>query len=321
MKKITVFIFLFFTLLISVNAQSLIQSAMNNDFKTFSKQVKKNQNLNETNNKGMNLQLALAYFSDENFKKACSLLNKKGFNFDKPAKNKVTLLYVLAYSLQVNKVKTLLDYNVNVNKTVGELTPIQATQFSTYKYHTEQIINPDNYKKAREIQELLLKSGSEDFSYINPPNLYYFGNFIYCTAYAIYQYNPFVNPYQLNESEYFNVEKIENREIDSFKYEILKELYLKYNIDADFSIFRDTDEIIKNIQQITDDTKSAYLILGTTGNNKIAPYQWILLKKINSKGNKINKNDYFSYINSDIFDFIDFQLSDFSEIILVKINE
>ena len=208
----------------SVNAQSLIQSAMKNDFKTFSKELKKNQNLNETDKNGMNLQLALGYFSDENFNKACLLLNDKGFNFDKPAKTEVTLLYVLAYSLQVKKVKTLLTYNVDVNKTVSGLTPIQATEFSTYKYHTKQIIDPDNYKKAKEIQELLLNAGSEDFSYINPPNLYYFGNFLYCNAYAIYQFNKFVNPYQLNEPEYFDIEKIENREIDSFSDVIMSSL-------------------------------------------------------------------------------------------------
>ena len=98
MKKLAL-IFIFFTLLMSVNAQSLIQSAMKNDFKTFSKELKKNQNLNETDKNGMNLQLALGYFSDENFDKACLLLNDKGFNFDKPAKNEVTLLYVLAYKL------------------------------------------------------------------------------------------------------------------------------------------------------------------------------------------------------------------------------
>lgn len=309
--------------MLSVTAQGLIQSAMKNDFKTFSKLINKNQSLEETNDKGMNLQIALGYFSDENFNKACFLLNNKGFDFDKPAKNGVTLLYVLAYSLQVDKLKTLLSYNVDVNKNVGDLTPIKATQFSTYKYHSKQTTNPDNYEKAREIQELLLKAGSEEFSYINPPNLYYFGNFLYCNAYAIYQYNKFVNPYQLNEPEYFDVENIENREIDSFKYEILKELYLKYNIDADFVIVRENDEIIKTIQECSNDPNNPYIFMGFTGNNKIAPFQWILLKNspLKIKNNKINKNDYVSYINSDIFDFINYQLSDFSEMIIIKIKK
>ena len=46
----------------------------------------------------MNVQLSLAYFNDKDFEKACELLSSKGFNFD---------------------------------------VPIDATQFSTFKFYSE----------------------------------------------------------------------------------------------------------------------------------------------------------------------------------------
>ncbi len=71
----------------------------------------------------MNVQLSLAYFNDKDFEKACELLSSKGFNFD---------------------------------------VPVDATQFSTFKFYSEQKINSSNYAKAKETRELLLNNGSED---------------------------------------------------------------------------------------------------------------------------------------------------------------
>lgn len=71
----------------------------------------------------MNVQLSLAYFNDKDFEKACELLSSKGFNFD---------------------------------------VPVDATQFSTFKFYSEQKINSSNYAKAKETRELLINNGSED---------------------------------------------------------------------------------------------------------------------------------------------------------------
>lgn len=112
----------------------------------------------------MNVQLSLAYFNDKDFEKACELLSSKGFNFDVPVENNISLLYVLAYSLSSNKISTLLKYNVDVNRknSITNLKPIDATQFSTFKFYSEQKINSSNYAKAKETRELLINNGSED---------------------------------------------------------------------------------------------------------------------------------------------------------------
>ena len=76
----------------------------------------------------MNVQLSLAYFNDKDFEKACELLSSKGFNFD---------------------------------------VPVDATQFSTFKFYSEQKINSSNYAKAKETRELLINNGLFTFKSIS----------------------------------------------------------------------------------------------------------------------------------------------------------
>lgn len=320
MKKSLLFVIIFSIVTGIVNAKSLIQCAINDDIENFKLLLKKKSNLDEISEKNMNLQVSLAYFSDENFATACSLLEKKKFDFDKPTKSGITLLYTLAYSLQANKIETLLNYKVDVNKKVNDITPIQATQFSTYKFYTKQEVNQNNFVKAKHIQNLLEKSGSEKFKYLSP-NLYYFGNFLYCTAFSIYQFNPLATPYDLNQGDYFDIAIENQRQIASLKFEMLKDAFLKFDLDAEFTIVRGTESIIKKIQESNDDPDYPYLIMAFTENNKIAPYQWVLLDDIKCEKNLVCENDYFNCLNSDmLFAFMDFQVKDLSEIILIKIK-
>ena len=97
MKKCFLVFILIFVSL-KIFATPLIDAANNQDYKTFERLVNDGVSLDEINESGMNVQLSLAYFNDKDFEKACELLSSKGFNFD---------------------------------------VPIDATQFSTFKFYSE----------------------------------------------------------------------------------------------------------------------------------------------------------------------------------------
>lgn len=113
----------------------------------------------------MNVQLSLAYFNDKDFEKACELLSSKGFNFD---------------------------------------VPVDATQFSTFKFYSEQKINSSNYAKAKETRELLINNGSEDLYVLiamtgkNPIAPFQWVNISDCFATVI------SSRFKITESEYTN---------------------------------------------------------------------------------------------------------------------
>ena len=97
MKKCFLVFILIFVSL-KIFATPLIDAAKNQDYKTFERLVNDGVSLDEINESGMNVQLSLAYFNDKDFEKACELLSSKGFNFD---------------------------------------VPVDATQFSTFKFYSE----------------------------------------------------------------------------------------------------------------------------------------------------------------------------------------
>ena len=177
----------------------------------------------------MNVQLSLAYFNDKDFEKACELLSSKGFNFDVPVENNISLLYVLAYSLSSNKISTLLKYNVAVNRknSITNLKPIDATQFSTFKFYSEidgqQIVTLrqdkmkelfdslnfdveiNNYYETDKILEQLIKTEQSEDLYVliamtgkNPIAPFQWVNISDCFATVISR------RFKITESEYTN---------------------------------------------------------------------------------------------------------------------
>ena len=177
----------------------------------------------------MNVQLSLAYFNDKDFEKACELLSSKGFNFDVPVENNISLLYVLAYSLSSNKISTLLKYNVDVNRknSITNLKPIDATQFSTFKFYSEidgqQIVTLrqdkmkelfdtlnfdveiNNYYETDKILEQLIKTEQSEDLYVliamtgkNPIAPFQWVNISDCFATVI------SSRFKITESEYTN---------------------------------------------------------------------------------------------------------------------
>lgn len=302
------------------SACRLLEAAKKDDIKTFAALVESGANLDEVNEKGLTVQLGLAYFSDENFEKACSVLNARNFDFDRQNEMGVTLLYTLAYSLQTEKIETLLKYDVDVNKRVDDLLPIQATQFSTYRFHTGQTIDPRNAIKAEQIQNLLAAHGSESFTYIEP-SFYYCGNFLFSLVNAISVLNDKVTPTWVNSVADWEYEQTEDRLIAAIRYESLPDLFDSFGITAEVSLYTEKADFPAVLKKSVEDPDNPYFIFCFTGDSKIAPYQWLIINNVHNTKSSYRQDDYCEGINPySVFDYADYQISDFSEIILAKIT-
>lgn len=303
------------------SAQSLIGAAKAGDFRLFEKTVKSGASLDETDELGMNVQLSLAYFSLKEFKKACALLHKKGFDFDKPVANNISLLYLLSYSCSHEKIQTLLKYNVDVNRKndATGLKPIDATQFSTFKFYSEQIIAEDAFVNAEKTRRLLLKHGSEDFKYadLNFGNV---GNFFFCILNMIVVYYPFIHPEMINSKELFDFSELNGQPQAAVKKESLIELFKSINLDVEISSYTDKNEILRQLidTELSEDT---YMLMAQTGNSPLAPYQWV-----NINGGNYGKNPDYDHplkvANPDgLYQFIEFRIRDISQLLTFKIKE
>ena len=319
MKKIFSLI-LFSFIVISSFATPLIDAAKNQDYKTFEKLVNSGASLEETDELGMNLQIALAYFDEKDFKKACKLLAKKDFDFDIPVENNISLLYVLAYSCSYEKLSVLLNYDVDVNRknTVTDLTPIDATQFSTFEFYSEQKIDSLAYKRAEETRKLLLKHGSEAFNYA-PLTMGNVGNVFFCFINAINVFYPFVTPEMINSGSLFDFHDVNGQEMATLKQDEIIKLFSYLGLDIEITNHYESEEILQKLIE-TELSEYYFLLIGSTGNNQIGPYQWVSVN-----GSEFSKNPSLDcslkVSNPDmLFGFVSYQVKDLSQLIAIKIK-
>lgn len=226
----------------------------------------------------MNVQLSLAYFNDTDFEKACELLSSKGFNFD---------------------------------------VPVDATQFSTFKFYSEQKINSSNYAKAKETRELLINNGSEDFNFCET-TMGNIGNMFFCLVNIISQFFPFVTPQMINSSELFDFSEIDGQQIVTLRQDKMKELFDSLNFDVEINNYYETDKILEQLIK-TEQSEALYVLIAMTGKNPIAPFQWV-----NISGGGYSKNSETANLivaNPDgLYQFVDFQVKDLTELITLKIK-
>ena len=301
-------------------AGPLIDAAKARDYKTFEKLVKKNADLNETDEKGMNVQLALAYFDAKDFKKACKLLAKKGFDFDLPVANNISLLYVLAYSCAYEKISVLLKYDVDVNRknSITELKPIDATQFCTFKFFSEQIIPEDAYDRAQKTRKLLLQHGSDAFKYCDLTfgNV---GNFFFCLVNIFSSFNPFINPQELNSYNLFDYSNFKDQTLVIVNQQLLEEVFLNFRVKVIINNYYDPQEILQKLIECTE-SPYPFALIGNTGKNPIAPYQWV---NING-GSFIEDPSLTASLetaNPDaLYDFVDYEVQDISQLVTIQLN-
>ncbi len=321
MKKV-LWIFSMIVLCSFMCAQNLplIEAAKAKNFPRFRELVASGVPLDETTEKGLNLQLALAYFSDEDFAEACSLLDRKGFDFDEPAENGMSLLYSLAYSCSYEKLSTLLKYNVDVNRInpVSDMRPIDATQFNTYKFYGDQVIPEDAFYKAERVRKLLLENGSEDFEPV-PLTMGKVGNFFFCNVNLLCSYYSYLSPMMLNVPGLFTIIEEKGQTQATIMKEDLIDLYSYVNIDLSIDSYTEPDEILEKLEEaIRSDV--TYGIIAFMGRNPIAPHQCVNLSGNNGL-TSFSPETWLKTVDPDAnYDFVDFQIKDISQLLLLNIE-
>ena len=300
-------------------ADSLIEAAKNRDYELFESLVLSGASLKETDNNGMNVQLSLAYFDDEDFTKACKLLHKKKFNFDVPAENNISLLYVLCYSCSYNKLETLLNYKVNVNRknSITKLNPIDATQFSTFKFYSEQKIDPSAYENAEKVRKLLLNHGSEDFKYVNL-TIGNVGNFFFSIFNILYTMYPFITPSSVTYSELYDFTTVNGQTSATLKNDELINLFKRFGMDVEIQNYYEAEEIPVKLKEAMD-SEDAYFLVAFTGNSPVTPYQCIGINGLSDYVN-VDGNTSINANNPDgLYTFVSYQVKDLSQLITIRV--
>ncbi|MCR5612497.1 hypothetical protein [Treponema sp.] len=300
-------------------ATPLIDAAKNQDYKTFEKLVKKGSSLSEKNEAGMNVQIALAYFNPADFKKACTLLDSKGFDFDVPVENNVSLVYILAYSCSYEKLEVLLNYKIDVNRknSITGLTPIEATQFSTFKYYSEQKIDSKAFERAEKTRKLLREHGAIEFKY-SPTTMGNFGNVFFCFYNSIKTLFPRVTMSMMNTEDAFDFSEVNGQYQATFREQKVHDVIKLMKSEAEINNYTESDVILKKLVEIKN-AEESYVVIAQTGNNPVAPNQWVIVAGMNFS-KKPSKNDGIETFSPDgVFQFIDYQVKDISHLITMRL--
>ena len=322
MKKF-LFLFVFVCLSSFMFSSEIIDAAKNDDYKTFARLAANKKNLKDVTEDCLNVQMSLVYFSDENFEKACKLLSKKHVDFNESLAQGSNLLYILVYSLSVNKVETLLQYDVDVNlkNVLNGLIPIQALQFYDYAFITNQIpVTEEMTESAQKIKQMLINKGSKPLEYC-PVTISKFGNFFFCLANILYLRDKSFTLEMLNNPEIFQNFGDSQRDIMAMDLEVLPS-YLKKTMGLDIEIinYKNEAEITSGLTSILK-SDDEYYVIGYTSKNKIAPFQWVNLDG-SSMSYDIFSGETIETINPDNnFIFVDFNLNDFSQMIAIKVKK
>ena len=292
---------------------------MNDDFKSFSKIVSSGADFSQKSERGLSVQHSLGYFSTKNFKKACALLDSKGVNLDEPNEDNLSLLHLLAYACDYDKLSVLLKYKVDVNRkcAVNGFTPIEMTQFATFKFVTNQDIPKNAREKAEKCRNLLLKNGSEPFKYCEP-TVNKVGNFAFCLFMAANTLEPFISFDMMNSSDLFEFYEENGQQTASVKFDLIEAVFKNVGIDAEISSFSD-EKVFPDKIKLANDAEEPYFLIAQTANNPIAPYQWVCF---NYDSEKLTKETPLSASNPDkTFRQVSFRVGDISQLILIKVND
>lgn len=295
----------------------LIEAAKNGDYKKFEQLVKRGANLDEVNLSDLTVQCALAYFSDEDFEKACELLAKKKFDFSKPNEMGITLAYILSYSYSYNKLQTLLQYKPNLNYTDknNKVTPICATQFGTFKYYSEQKIDDETIKKAEAVRKLLIENGSPEFEYLTM-SPYYFGNLQFCLLASLRRMIPLLSIECFNEPEMFQFGNTNGQKWAAISKNGIKSLLKKFGLNDDIVEYTEPEQIRNALKKVAEN-KYAYILVAQTGNNSLCPYQWVVIQNFG----ELNPESKIRVYKPDShYDFMEYQIKDISMLITIHVE-
>ncbi len=298
----------------------MIDAAIKDDYQTFKDLIESGTKTNQKTESGLNVPCALAYFSLDNFEKACALLNSKKINLDESTANNMSLLHLLAYANDFKKMEILLKYKPDVNRREKgtNLLPIDLTQFSTYKYVSNQKMDPLAEENSKKCRDLLLAAGSAPFKYC-PPQIPYIGNFYVSLLTLAVALNNKIDMKATRSTDFFDIKKTDERTVQTFKYEKI----------ADFMKLTGTNVTVENYSswlevsdmlQLNKNASTRYCIILQTGNNPVAPYQWVIFNTLADPKETLTEDSWLKVGNPDTkLSFIDFQLKDISQIIAIRL--
>lgn len=294
----------------------VIYYAINDNYSDFEEYVKNGGDLTVTTRNGMNVPISLAYFSETNFKKACSLLKAKKCDLDMPNENNFSLFHYLCYSCDYNRVKTLLSYKPDVNrksKTL-ELTPIQMTQYAEYMFYENQKYYTTEALYGYDIRKKILKNKWYEFKRSEITYGYY-GNLILSLFNAVTLYNPGASPKQLLSFDLTENISFGNQTVTKAKLQNFLNTFLPGSEFSEHNEYDDIKETLINCNA----SESDYIILIQTANSPIAKFQW---GTINGFKDEIIDDDSLIVFGTPDHEFglVEYRVKDISYMIAIKVN-
>lgn len=303
----------------------VIRYEIKNDFKKFQKYVNKGKDLSVKTEKGLSVVMATAYFSTENFEKACELLYSNNVDLDQYDSENKSLLHLLCASGSYDKIKILLKYNPQIDRvcSTGQ-TPAQMTQYITHKYYENQLISPEKWETAEKIRELLLGDKVAEFEYSELTHKNY-GNLvtlIYLVLRSIWSPISFsiVNDFNLvtiNSENGQNMGTVSTKSLNTLLRFVIINSEAYKDIFFEIKEFTSTPDIINAIY---DSVNSPYIYLVKTGNSPICADNWGCINGI--LDNTLSKDTFLLIEGAEpSYNQYEYQLKDISYLIAIKLPQ
>ena len=251
----------------------LMYAILHDNYEVFQYLVKHGSEMNTVSANGCNIPILLGYFSFDNFKKACSLLNEQGINIDQPSNNNMSLLHYLVFACDYEKVEYLLQFKPDLyrKESVSQSLPIDMLQYSSYQYTNIISLSEDKKEKCKKIQELLIEKGSPDITFL-PLTIGRFGNFLFVNFKIINQIMPDISVDQINLSKYYTFYRNENQDTARLDLEKIYEMYEDIGLKIEISVYKEKfQEIINQCAESPD----PYFLIANMGNCPLISQNWV----------------------------------------------
>lgn len=293
--------------------------AINDDYISFEKYVKNGGDLNVSTTKGMNLPISLGYFSNQNFKKAISLLKSKKCDLDLPNKDNYSLLHFLCYGVKTEKIKALLKQKPDINrktKKIG-LSPVQMTQYSTYVYYENQIKDLEAAVEKFNVQQLLM--GKEYYMFKHTDVTYgYYGNFLMLLFNSILAFRPDTLPDVLFNADLTESGAYFDQKMETVTFEKMNNFYNSFGLNPEITEYKDSAEI-KSVLKECQESDDNYILFIQTGNNPLAPFHWASV--LGFRDEDISDETLLFISTPDInLGSLEYRVKDISHLITIKVQ-
>lgn len=296
-----------------------IEYAINDDFQSFKAYVDNGGDLSIKTEKGLSIVEATGYFSENNFKKACDLLSSKKVNLDSVTEDNMSLLHYLCYSGNYEKTAYLMKFKPEVNRKSKalELSPAQMTQYATFKYYENQPDSSANVENSKKIRKLLLKNKDKNFTYSEVTYSHY-GNLLLLLVNTAAAFYPMLPGKMFFSSDLAEPTENNGQQMATVTKERMKAYFDKWYFNPEITEYNNPQEI-KDVIKESINSEDSYILFAQTGNNPLAPFQWITINGFTDSN--IDSTSFLLYSTADSnFNMMEYQLKDISYLIALKIH-